>query len=266
MAHDGGEHRRRGRRDDRHRRALPVARLDRGRILAWLQDYGVYAASPRCVVVNVVITAAFPVAGEPPHPARPGRPGRHRLARHGAGDRHRGRRPVGRLGDGAGRRADRRSTSGTAPCPPSSWRWSAARRSGSSTGRWSPSSACSRSWPRWRSSSAAAGSRSSRRRAAEGHPQPRPASPGLGHVAGIPCRSLVAAVLTVVVMASWCAARRSAASWSPSAATGRASELAGLPVRRVLLLVYVARPARRRSPACSPPRGCRPATRPRWDC
>ena len=38
---------------------LPVARLDRGRILAWLQDYGVYAAIAALVVVNVAITPRF---------------------------------------------------------------------------------------------------------------------------------------------------------------------------------------------------------------
>ena len=39
--------------------ALPVSRLDRGRILAWLQDYGVYAAIAALVVVNVAITPRF---------------------------------------------------------------------------------------------------------------------------------------------------------------------------------------------------------------
>jgi galactofuranose transport system permease protein len=39
--------------------ALPVARLDRGRVLAWLQDYGVYAAIAALVVVNIAITPRF---------------------------------------------------------------------------------------------------------------------------------------------------------------------------------------------------------------
>ncbi|HZE32561.1 MAG TPA: ABC transporter permease [Actinoallomurus sp.] len=39
--------------------ALPVSRLDRGRVLAWLQDYGVYAAIAALVVVNVAITPRF---------------------------------------------------------------------------------------------------------------------------------------------------------------------------------------------------------------
>jgi ribose/xylose/arabinose/galactoside ABC-type transport system permease subunit len=39
--------------------AIPVARLDRGRILAWLQDYGVYAAIAALVVVNIAITPRF---------------------------------------------------------------------------------------------------------------------------------------------------------------------------------------------------------------
>jgi ribose/xylose/arabinose/galactoside ABC-type transport system permease subunit len=39
--------------------ALPLSRLDRGRILAWLQDYGVYAAIAALVVVNVAITPHF---------------------------------------------------------------------------------------------------------------------------------------------------------------------------------------------------------------
>jgi ribose/xylose/arabinose/galactoside ABC-type transport system permease subunit len=38
---------------------LPVARLDRGRVLAWLQDYGVYAAIAALVVVNIAITPRF---------------------------------------------------------------------------------------------------------------------------------------------------------------------------------------------------------------
>jgi len=39
--------------------AVPVSRLDRGRILAWSQDYGVYAAIIALVAVNVVITPHF---------------------------------------------------------------------------------------------------------------------------------------------------------------------------------------------------------------
>ena len=39
--------------------ALPVSRLDRGRILAWLQDYGVYAAIAALILVNIAITPRF---------------------------------------------------------------------------------------------------------------------------------------------------------------------------------------------------------------
>lgn len=39
--------------------ALPVSRLDRGRILAWLQDYGVYAAIAALIVINIAITPRF---------------------------------------------------------------------------------------------------------------------------------------------------------------------------------------------------------------
>ncbi|GAB2870638.1 ABC transporter permease [Actinoallomurus bryophytorum] len=39
--------------------ALPVSRLDRDRVLAWLQDYGVYAAIAALVVVNIAITPRF---------------------------------------------------------------------------------------------------------------------------------------------------------------------------------------------------------------
>jgi ribose/xylose/arabinose/galactoside ABC-type transport system permease subunit len=39
--------------------AVPVSRLDRGRILAWLQNYGVYAAVAALIVVNVAITPRF---------------------------------------------------------------------------------------------------------------------------------------------------------------------------------------------------------------
>lgn len=39
--------------------ALPVSRLDRGRILAWLQDYGVYAAIVALVLVNIAVTPHF---------------------------------------------------------------------------------------------------------------------------------------------------------------------------------------------------------------
>jgi galactofuranose transport system permease protein len=39
--------------------ALPVSRLDRGRILAWLQDYGVYAAIVVLVLVNIAVTPHF---------------------------------------------------------------------------------------------------------------------------------------------------------------------------------------------------------------
>lgn len=39
--------------------AMPVSRLDRGQVLAWLQDYGVYAAIAALVVVNVAITPHF---------------------------------------------------------------------------------------------------------------------------------------------------------------------------------------------------------------
>jgi galactofuranose transport system permease protein len=39
--------------------AVPVARLDRARVLAWLQDYGVYAAIAALVLVNIVITPRF---------------------------------------------------------------------------------------------------------------------------------------------------------------------------------------------------------------
>jgi ribose/xylose/arabinose/galactoside ABC-type transport system permease subunit len=39
--------------------ALPASRLDRGRILAWLQDYGVYAAIVALVLVNVAVTPHF---------------------------------------------------------------------------------------------------------------------------------------------------------------------------------------------------------------
>jgi ribose/xylose/arabinose/galactoside ABC-type transport system permease subunit len=39
--------------------ALPVSRLDRGRVLAWLQDYGVYAAIAALIVVNIAITPRF---------------------------------------------------------------------------------------------------------------------------------------------------------------------------------------------------------------
>jgi ribose/xylose/arabinose/galactoside ABC-type transport system permease subunit len=39
--------------------ALPVSRLDRGRILAWLQDYGVYAAIAALIVINIAVTPRF---------------------------------------------------------------------------------------------------------------------------------------------------------------------------------------------------------------
>ena len=39
--------------------AVPVSRLDRGRILAWLQDYGVYAAIAALIIVNIAITPRF---------------------------------------------------------------------------------------------------------------------------------------------------------------------------------------------------------------
>jgi ribose/xylose/arabinose/galactoside ABC-type transport system permease subunit len=39
--------------------AVPLSRLDRGRVLAWLQDYGVYAAIVALVVVNIAITPRF---------------------------------------------------------------------------------------------------------------------------------------------------------------------------------------------------------------
>jgi ribose transport system permease protein len=39
--------------------AVPVSRLDRGRILAWLQDYGVYAAIAALIVVNIAVTPHF---------------------------------------------------------------------------------------------------------------------------------------------------------------------------------------------------------------
>ncbi|MFB9834041.1 ABC transporter permease [Actinoallomurus acaciae] len=39
--------------------AVPVSRLDRGRLLAWLQDYGVYAAIAALVLVNIAITPRF---------------------------------------------------------------------------------------------------------------------------------------------------------------------------------------------------------------
>jgi ribose/xylose/arabinose/galactoside ABC-type transport system permease subunit len=39
--------------------AVPLSRLDRGRVLAWLQDYGVYAAIAALILVNVAITPHF---------------------------------------------------------------------------------------------------------------------------------------------------------------------------------------------------------------
>jgi galactofuranose transport system permease protein len=39
--------------------AVPLSRLDRGRVLAWLQDYGVYAAIVALVLVNVAVTPRF---------------------------------------------------------------------------------------------------------------------------------------------------------------------------------------------------------------
>jgi ribose/xylose/arabinose/galactoside ABC-type transport system permease subunit len=39
--------------------AVPVSRLDRERTLAWLQDYGVYAAIAALVVVNIAVTPRF---------------------------------------------------------------------------------------------------------------------------------------------------------------------------------------------------------------
>ncbi len=39
--------------------AVPVSRFDRDRVLAWLQDYGVYAAIAALVIVNVAITPHF---------------------------------------------------------------------------------------------------------------------------------------------------------------------------------------------------------------
>jgi galactofuranose transport system permease protein len=39
--------------------AVPAPRLDRGRILAWLQDYGVYAAIAALIIVNIAITPRF---------------------------------------------------------------------------------------------------------------------------------------------------------------------------------------------------------------
>jgi|tagenome__1003787_1003787.scaffolds.fasta_scaffold20670856_2 ribose/xylose/arabinose/galactoside ABC-type transport system permease subunit len=39
--------------------AAPASRLDRGRILAWLQDYGVYAAIAALIVINIAITPRF---------------------------------------------------------------------------------------------------------------------------------------------------------------------------------------------------------------
>jgi ribose transport system permease protein len=39
--------------------AVPLSRLDRGRILAWLQDYGVYAAIGALILINVAITPYF---------------------------------------------------------------------------------------------------------------------------------------------------------------------------------------------------------------
>jgi ribose transport system permease protein len=38
---------------------VPLSRLDRGRILAWLQDYGVYAAIGALILINVAITPYF---------------------------------------------------------------------------------------------------------------------------------------------------------------------------------------------------------------
>lgn len=39
--------------------AVPAARFDRDRVLAWLQDYGVYAAIVALVLVNIAITPRF---------------------------------------------------------------------------------------------------------------------------------------------------------------------------------------------------------------
>ena len=62
---------------------------------------------------------------------------------------------------------------------------------------------------------------------------------GSASLLGVPLPVVVAAVLAVVVMGWSCGVRRSAGSLVAIGGNRAASELAGLPVRRILLLVYV---------------------------
>ena len=106
-----------------HRRPVRAAQP------AWYQEYGVYVGRGRAAGLQRRCSPKLHHGRQPPHPARPGRPDRHRRPGHGAGHRHRGRRPVRRLDDGAGRRrapalprlrtACRRSPSRCSPAPSS---------------------------------------------------------------------------------------------------------------------------------------------------
>ena len=194
----------------------------------------------------------------------------HRRARHGAGDRHRGHRPVGRLGHGAGRRADPALPRATA-CWPAilvALLAGAARRR-CSTARWSR---CVGLQPIVATLALLVGGRGLALVIAGGQLKeirnpdllaPRHAATSLG--------------VPVLVLDRRRAGRGGRRSSCGRTTFGRqlvaiggnrpAAELAGLPVRRVLITVYVicgrARRARRR-PGHRP--AAAPATRPRSAC
>ena len=78
---------------------------DQGRLLAWLPGVRRLRGDRAALLVNIVLTPNFLPRSNLRMQLFQASPIADRGARHGAGDRHRGHRPVGRLGDGAGRGA-----------------------------------------------------------------------------------------------------------------------------------------------------------------
>ena len=85
---------RRRSRDPDLRRARTADRATAGADSAGCRTTASTSPSPCCCSSTSCSPTNFLTAGQPPHPARPGRAGADRRARHGAGHRHRGRRPV----------------------------------------------------------------------------------------------------------------------------------------------------------------------------